>query len=106
MPPGKGQHCMAANSAAGKHSNNGKGDSELSSSCMSPKFLEALDGYTGFVLVSHVHPDPDSLGSMVALAYLIKKKLKKSCVLTQDGFIGRAENQAMVKCLDIELTPI
>jgi len=43
---------------------------------------------------------------MSALSQLIKKKLKKPCILTQDGFIGRAENQAMVRCLHIELTPI
>jgi nanoRNase/pAp phosphatase (c-di-AMP/oligoRNAs hydrolase) len=98
---------MAAGAANGKNgSSNGKSDGELTGSSTSPKLLHLLEDYSGVVLVSHVHPDPDSLGCMLALQYLIKKKLKKNCILTQDGFIGRAENQAMVRCLNIELTPI
>ena len=88
---------MAANSAAGKQTSNRSGDSEPGSTGMSHKLLECLDEYKGVILVSHVHPDPDSLGSMLGLAYLFKKKLKKNSILTRDGFIGRAENQAMVR---------
>ncbi|MFT3878084.1 MAG: DHH family phosphoesterase [Gemmatales bacterium] len=94
---------MAANSAAGKQTSNRSGDSEPGSTGMSHKLLECLEDYKGIILVSHVHPDPDSLGSMLGLAYLFKKKLKKNSILTRDGFIGRAENQAMVRCLDIDL---
>ncbi len=98
---------MAANSAAGKNgSPNGRHAEQESGSGMSHKLLEVLDEYDAVVLVSHVHPDPDSLGCMLALQHLIRKTLKKNSILTQDGFIGRAENQAMVRCLDIELIPI
>jgi nanoRNase/pAp phosphatase (c-di-AMP/oligoRNAs hydrolase) len=99
---------MAAASAAGKNSSsNGRHtDSEGGCSGMSHRLLQALEDFPSVILVSHVHPDPDSLGCMMGLAYLIKKKLKKPSILTQDGYIGRAENQAMVRCLDIELTPI
>lgn len=96
---------MAANSAAGKHNTSRNGDSDPVTGSSS-KLLERLEEYKGVILVSHVHPDPDSLGSMLGLAYLFKKKLKKNSILTRDGFIGRAENQAMVRCLDIDLKPI
>jgi nanoRNase/pAp phosphatase (c-di-AMP/oligoRNAs hydrolase) len=96
---------MAANSAAGKPSSR-NGDSDPGGSSSSNKLLEHLQEYKGIILVSHVNPDPDSLGSMMGLAHLFKKKLKKNSILTQDGFIGRAENQAMVRCLGLELKTI
>lgn len=97
---------MAANSAAGKQSSARNGDAEPGGNGTSHKLLEHLQDYKGIILVSHVHPDPDSLGSMLGLSYLFKKKLKKNSIITRDGFIGRAENQAMVRCLDIDLKPI
>jgi nanoRNase/pAp phosphatase (c-di-AMP/oligoRNAs hydrolase) len=56
--------------------------------------------------VSHVHPDPDSLGSMMGLAHLVETCLGKPTRLTQDGPITRSENRAMVELLDLELAPI
>jgi len=56
--------------------------------------------------VSHVHPDPDSLGSMMGLAHLVETRLGKPTRLTRDGVISRAENRAMVELLDLELTPV
>ena len=56
--------------------------------------------------VSHVHPDPDSLGSMMGLAHLVETCLGKPTRLTRDGLISRAENRAMVDLLDIDLVPI
>src|SRR5206468_9001543 len=55
---------------------------------------------------SHVHPDPDSLGSMVGLAHLIENKVGIPVQITQDGGICRAENRTMVETLDLQLTPI
>ena len=57
-------------------------------------------------MVSHVHPDPDSLGSMVGLAYLIETCVGIPVTITQDGPICRAENRMMVETLDLHLTPI
>jgi nanoRNase/pAp phosphatase (c-di-AMP/oligoRNAs hydrolase) len=56
--------------------------------------------------VSHVHPDPDSLGSMMGLAFLVESLLHKPTRMTCDGQICRAENRAMVDLLGIELAPI
>ena len=56
--------------------------------------------------VSHVQPDPDSLGSMLGLAHLVENCLGLPTRLTRDGEICRAENRAMVDILDIDLVPI
>ncbi len=72
----------------------------------SDRFLSGLAEFSRVTFVSHVHPDPDSLGSMLGLAYLIDACLGLPTTLTIDGQICRAENRTMVECLGIELTPI
>src|SRR6266851_4066008 len=72
----------------------------------SDRFLEGLVDATLVTFVSHVHPDPDSLGSMMGLAYLVETRLGKRTRLTRDGLISRAENRAMVDLLDIDLASI
>ena len=63
------------------------------------RFLAGLEGYDAVTLVSHVHPDPDSLGSMVGLAHLIETCTSLPVQITQDGPICRAENKAMVETI-------
>jgi nanoRNase/pAp phosphatase (c-di-AMP/oligoRNAs hydrolase) len=72
----------------------------------SDRFLAGLKDYRCVSFVSHVHPDPDSLGSMMGLAHLVDQRLGKPARLTRDGLISRAENRAMVDLLDIELYPV
>jgi nanoRNase/pAp phosphatase (c-di-AMP/oligoRNAs hydrolase) len=72
----------------------------------SDRFLSGLAEAGRVVFVSHVHPDPDSLGSMMGLAHLVETCLGKPIVLTRDGLISRAENRAMVELLAIELEPL
>lgn len=72
----------------------------------SDRFLAGLQEYRSVTFVSHVHPDPDSLGSMVGLAHLVEACLGKPTRLTRDGDICRAENRAMVEALDLDLVPI
>ena len=43
---------------------------------VSQRLLDRLSEFKGVTLISHVHPDPDSLGSMMGLAHLISKKLR------------------------------
>jgi nanoRNase/pAp phosphatase (c-di-AMP/oligoRNAs hydrolase) len=69
-------------------------------------FLAGLEDAASVTFVSHVHPDPDSLGSMLGLAHLVETCLGKPTRLTRDGLISRAENRTMVEQLDIELVPI
>jgi nanoRNase/pAp phosphatase (c-di-AMP/oligoRNAs hydrolase) len=72
----------------------------------SDRFLSSLQAASRVVFVSHVQPDPDSLGSMWGLAHLVAERLHKSSVLTQDGGIFRAENRAMVDLLHLDLVPV
>jgi nanoRNase/pAp phosphatase (c-di-AMP/oligoRNAs hydrolase) len=72
----------------------------------SDRFLAGLAEFKSVTFVSHIQPDPDSLGSMVGLAYLVDTCLGLPTRLTRDGDICRAENRAMVDVLDIDLIPI
>jgi nanoRNase/pAp phosphatase (c-di-AMP/oligoRNAs hydrolase) len=72
----------------------------------SARFLEGLAKFQSITLISHVHPDPDSLGSMLGVAHLVRDKLGLPARLTRDGYIGRAENRAMVEVLNLELLPL
>jgi nanoRNase/pAp phosphatase (c-di-AMP/oligoRNAs hydrolase) len=70
------------------------------------RFLAGLKDFKAVTFVSHVQPDPDSLGSMMGLAHLVEARLGKPTRLTRDGIISRAENRLMVEMLDIDLVPI
>lgn len=72
----------------------------------SDRFLNWLEDSSSVLFVSHVHPDPDSLASMMGLAHLVEACLGKPTRLTRDGLISRAENRAMVKLLEIPLIPV
>ncbi len=72
----------------------------------SDEFLAGLEDAAAVVFVSHVQPDPDSLGSMLGLAHLVSAQLGKTTRLTRDGLISRAENRALVELLNIDLLPI
>jgi len=72
----------------------------------SDRFLDGLADVTSVTFVSHVHPDPDSLGSMMGLAHLVETTLGIPTRLTRDGLISRAENRAMVDLLELDLVPI
>ena len=71
------------------------------------RFLEAVAPFRQIVFVSHVNPDPDALASMLGLKALIEAKQPgKSIIMTMDGMIARAENQAMVDLIPIALVPV
>jgi nanoRNase/pAp phosphatase (c-di-AMP/oligoRNAs hydrolase) len=72
----------------------------------SDRFLAGLADASSVTFISHVYPDPDSLGSMLGLAHLVETCLGKPTRLTRDGLISRAENRAMVELLGIDLVPI
>ncbi len=72
----------------------------------SDRFLAELRSCERVVFLSHVQPDPDSLGSMLGLAHLVRQRSGKPCVLTQDGLVSRSENRALVDLIPIELEPL
>jgi nanoRNase/pAp phosphatase (c-di-AMP/oligoRNAs hydrolase) len=67
--------------------------------------LTWVRGRGKIVIVVHENPDPDCLASAIALRHLFIMKLGKEAVITFSGMIGRSENIAMAKELEIPLTP-
>jgi len=51
------------------------------------------------------NPDPDALGSAAALRYLFKRLLGVETTLAYTGRVGRVENRAMLRHLDIRIKP-
>jgi nanoRNase/pAp phosphatase (c-di-AMP/oligoRNAs hydrolase) len=80
--------------------------SDLSADRRSDRFLAGLQNASRVTFVSHIHPDPDAIGSMMGLAHLVETCLGKPTRLTRDGLINRAENRAMVELLDLDLWPV
>jgi nanoRNase/pAp phosphatase (c-di-AMP/oligoRNAs hydrolase) len=80
---------------------------ELMRLTRSERLLRTLAPFGRVVIVSHVNPDPDSLGSMLGVKTLIETRLPgKPVVLTLDGMIARSENRAMVELIGIPLVPV
>jgi len=70
------------------------------------KMEEALKDTRRLVVLTHDNPDPDSISSAVALAYIVKNKFKKPAAVKYGGIIGRAENRAMVRLLGLHVLPL
>ena len=71
----------------------------------SDEMLNWLQSRGKTIIVIHDNPDPDCLASAMALRHLIAMKLSKDAVITFSGMIGRSENIAMAKELEITLIP-
>jgi len=70
------------------------------------ELFRVLSDTRKLLLLTHTNPDPDSLGSAVGLAHLAITKFGVECAFALSGRIMRAENQEMVKCLEIPLAPM
>ena len=67
--------------------------------------LTWVSGRGKILIVVHDNPDPDSLASAMALRQLFAVRLNREAVIAFSGMIGRSENLAMAKMLQIPLTP-
>jgi nanoRNase/pAp phosphatase (c-di-AMP/oligoRNAs hydrolase) len=72
----------------------------------SDAMLDWLQGKGKTVIIIHDNPDPDCLASAMALRHLFAMKLSRVAVIAFSGMIGRSENLAMAKELEITLTPL
>jgi nanoRNase/pAp phosphatase (c-di-AMP/oligoRNAs hydrolase) len=68
--------------------------------------LAAVEGDRPLVILPHDNPDPDALASAAALQYLLRQLAERESTIALGGIIGRAENRAMVKYLNIGLVPV
>ncbi|MCB0309349.1 MAG: DHH family phosphoesterase [Bdellovibrionales bacterium] len=59
-----------------------------------------------FLVLTHNHPDPDSISSAAALQLISRVLGNAKTTIGYGGVIGRAENAHMVKYLNLKLTPI
>jgi len=64
--------------------------SDSSADRRSDRFLAGLESASRVTFVSHIHPDPDAIGSMLGLAHLVETCLGKPARLTRDGMISRS----------------
>jgi nanoRNase/pAp phosphatase (c-di-AMP/oligoRNAs hydrolase) len=70
------------------------------------KFLGWMRGRGAVLIVTHDHPDPDSLAAAMALKHLITVKTGQPATVAFGGMIGRGENRVMVEKLEIDLVPL
>ena len=68
--------------------------------------LRVLEGPVPLVILPHDNPDPDALACAATLRYLVREFLDKDAVIARGGIVGRAENRAMLKYLNIDLQPV
>lgn len=68
-------------------------------------FRSALSGSKHTLLLCHDFPDPDCLASSAGLQFLLKR-WKIPSVVAFGGFIGRAENRALVQKLELDALPL
>jgi nanoRNase/pAp phosphatase (c-di-AMP/oligoRNAs hydrolase) len=67
------------------------------------RLLEILSEKKKILIIAHDNPDPDTLASAFALRDLIQKKINLDATIGYGGIIGRAENRAMIRHLNIPL---
>jgi len=59
----------------------------------------ALSGVSRVLILPHNDPDPDAIASALGLSYFLAEKFQLESGIIYKGFIGRAENRALVKYL-------
>ncbi|AJE03160.1 DHH family phosphoesterase [Geobacter pickeringii] len=70
------------------------------------ELLNWVRGRGKILIVVHDNPDPDCLASAMALRHLFVMKLNRDATIAFSGMIGRSENLAMAKELQIPLAPM
>ena len=67
---------------------------------------EVLKNVKRVMVLTHDNPDPDSVSSAVALAYIIESKFNVPASVKYGGIVGRAENRAMIRVLGLKIKPL
>lgn len=66
---------------------------------------ECLGNSQSVLIITHDYPDPDCIASAFGISELFSFWGIPSTVISFGGFIGRAENRAMVRFLNISMVP-
>ncbi len=67
------------------------------------EMFDAVKNADSLLILIHNNPDPDAIASAVALRFLLAEKLGVESQISYQGFIGRVENKALVRCLGYPL---
>ena len=70
------------------------------------KLVAYARGHRRALILTHDNPDPDSLASGVALAWLLEALAGVEAQVAFGGIIGRAENRALIRVLRLPVVPI
>ena len=65
--------------------------------------VAVMQGHCSMLIVMQDYPDPDAIASAAALRDFANTMAGVQCFVAQGGALGRAENRAMVKYLDLKL---
>lgn len=57
-----------------------------------------------WLVLTHDNPDPDSLAAAALLTRVLRQGLKQKVTTAYSGIVGRAENQEMVRTLNLKLS--
>ncbi len=69
------------------------------------EFKNAVVPASSVLILTHDYPDPDCLASAYGVSHLLSFWGIKSSVISFGGFVGRAENRAMIRFLNIRTVP-
>src|SRR5262249_1359805 len=70
------------------------------------KVLRLLADKKNILITTHQHPDPDALGSSIALRYLLQHKLKDAGVtVSVKGPVPGGINEAFIRYTNLNLAP-
>ncbi len=70
------------------------------------KLLHALQNKTNILVTTHLHPDPDALGSSMAMVELLRAKLPNAKVsMSIKGNVGGGINAGFAKLSELKLVP-
>lgn len=67
------------------------------------KLVALLEGESRLLIVMQDNPDPDSIAAAVALRKLVNTLTDIKCSIAHGGTIGRGENRALVRYLNLNL---
>ena len=67
------------------------------------QLIETLQSGRTLLIVMQNYPDPDAIAAAAALKVLANTKAMLTCSLASAGYVGRAENRALVKYLGLNI---
>jgi nanoRNase/pAp phosphatase (c-di-AMP/oligoRNAs hydrolase) len=70
------------------------------------RLIAFAKGHRRALVLTHDNPDPDSLASGVALAWLLGELAGVEATVAYGGIVGRAENRALIRELKLPVVPV